>query len=182
MLSEEIAQQRVSLLGQYRFRMELNALDGELTMANTHDLAVLAFGGDIQARGQRRSLDRERMISRRGQRVGQPGKRACTAVRDRGELAVHHALRTHDAPTERLADRLVPEADAEDRDLACEALHQRHRNARLRRRAWAGRDDNALRCPGSDLLERHGVVAMDVDVLAELAEILDEVVGEAVVV
>ncbi len=49
-LRKEIAQQRVAVLGQDRFRMELHALDGELAMAHAHDLAVLALGGDLEAR------------------------------------------------------------------------------------------------------------------------------------
>ena len=36
----------------------------------------------------------------------------------RRDLAVHQRLRAHDPAAERLADRLVPEAHAEDRHLA----------------------------------------------------------------
>ena len=101
---------------------------------------------------------------------------------DRRDLAVHHVLRAADAPAEGLPDRLVAKAYAEDRYLPGEALNQRHANAGLVRRAGTRRDDDRLRFPRRDFCERNRIVAMDVHIRTELAQILDEVVGEAVVV
>src|SRR5262245_36215678 len=76
----------------------------------------------------------------------------------------------------------MAETDAENRNLPGEALDQRHRDAGFTRRARPRGDHDLSRLPGGDLLERQRVVAMNVHVRTELAQILDEVVGEAVVV
>ena len=49
-------------------------------------------------------------------------------------------------------------------------------------RARAGRDDHAVGLALEQLVDRRGVVAHDVELGAELAQVLDEVVGERVVV
>ncbi|MPN07828.1 hypothetical protein SDC9_155100 [bioreactor metagenome] len=100
----------------------------------------------------------------------------------RRDLAVHQRFGMHDAPTEGFANRLVAEADAEQRNLAGEFLDRRQRHAGLRRRAGAGRNDQIVGLEAGDLGQRDGVVAEDFHLLAKFAEIMDEVVGEAVVV
>src|SRR6185437_8796020 len=182
MRSEKIGQKRMTMFGQYGLRMKLDALDRKLAMAHAHDLAVLAGGGHLEARRHRLALDDQRMIAGSGQRVGEAGKDAAAAVRDRRDFAMHDALRAYDPAAERLPDRLVAQADPEYGYSAGEALDQRHRDPGLIRRARPGRNDDLLRLPCRYLLERDRVVAVDVHVRAELAEILDQVVGEAVVV
>ena len=49
-------------------------------------------------------------------------------------------------------------------------------------RARAGRDDDAVRPPREQLVGGLGVVAHDLGLGAQLAQVLDEVVGERVVV
>src|SRR5690606_3620943 len=103
---QEIAQQRVAVLGEDRFGVELHALDAQLAMAQAHDLAVVGPRGDLEAVGQRLALDRQRVVADRGERVGQPAKDADPRVVDRRGLAVHHLLRAHHLAAERRADRL----------------------------------------------------------------------------
>src|SRR6266540_530400 len=79
-----------------------------------------------------------------------------------------------------LADALVAEADAEDRQLAGEALDRLDADAGLFRRTRPGRDDDALRRHLVDILDRDLVVAKHLDLGAQLAQVLVEVVGEAV--
>src|SRR6185312_6645523 len=56
-------------------------------------------------------------------------------------------------------------------------------HARLGRRAGSRRDDHLpAACSFDELAGRHRVIAHDVQLRPELAEVLDEVVGEAVVV
>src|SRR5690606_22353092 len=81
-----------------------------------------------------------------------------------------------------LADALVPEAHAEDRNPAAEALDDRHRDPRLVGRARPGRDHDLRGREALDLVEADLIVAVNAHVLAELAEILHEVVGERVVI
>src|SRR5690554_5980353 len=65
---EKILQQRVAVLGQDRFGMELHAFDRMLAMAQAHDLLdAAAFklcpGGDLQAFRQAFALDHQRVIA-----------------------------------------------------------------------------------------------------------------------
>src|SRR6185437_10978926 len=56
------------------------------------------------------------------------------------------------------------------------------RDAGLVRRAGAGRDDHAVIAADEQLVDGGPIVAYHLDLTAELAHVLDEVVGEAVVV
>src|ERR1700680_196274 len=114
-------------------------------MTHAHDLTVVAFRRDLQTFGDAATFDHQRMIAGRGKWTGQALEYALASMGDGRELAVHHAARTDDAPAERLADRLVPEAHAEDGNFAREALHQRHRDARFAGRARPRRDNDLLR-------------------------------------
>src|SRR5581483_5423645 len=129
-----------------------------------------------------RFLDDQRVVTRGFERIRQTGEDTLARVMDHRGLAVHDLARAHDTRAERLTDALVAEADAEYRDLAAELPHECERDARLIRGAGAGRDDDARGRSLADFLDRECVVAHDLDVFAELAQVLDEVVGEAVVV
>ena len=50
-----------------------------------------------------------------------PVEEAAAVVKDGRRLAVHQAPGAHDAPAEGLPDGLVPQAHAEDRQLAAES-------------------------------------------------------------
>ena len=97
-------------------------------------------------------------------------------------LAVHHARGANHRAAERFADRLMTEAHAEDRQPAREVFEQRHAEACIGRSARARRQADAIGLHRLDVLDRHEIVAHDPDLFTELAEVLDEVVGEAVVV
>ncbi len=72
-------------------------------------------------------------------------------VEDAGDLAVHRRGRADHLAAECLADRLMAEADAEDRDFARGGGDQVQADAGLVRRAWAGRQHDRFR------LAREGV-------------------------
>ena len=76
----------------------------------------------------------------------------------------------------------MSEADAQQRQLAHEPLATFDRDARLGGRAGAGRDDHAVRLHLEQLVDRDLVVAKDLDVerAVDLAQPLDEVVGEGI--
>ena len=95
---------------------------------------------------------------------------------------MHQLLGVDDLAAEGLADALVAEAHAENRHLAGEFLDQRHRDARLVGRARAGRNHDMVGLERRDLLHRDLVVAEYPHLLAQLAEILHQVVGEGIVV
>ena len=84
---------------------------------------------------------------------------------------------------EGLPDGLVSEADAEQRDAGGDGgADQRHRDAGFGGRAGTGRDDDRPRCQGHRLVHGQGVVPVHHRRHAKFTDILDDVVGEAVVV
>src|SRR5689334_18799106 len=110
------------VLGQYRFRVELNALHREPFVAHAHDLAVLGPRSDLQTVGRVRRPDRKRVVTRRLEWIRQSTEHADPLVMNHRRLAVHDALRAHHAPAERFTDRLMTETYAEDRRAAGKAL------------------------------------------------------------
>src|ERR1022692_4219607 len=172
----------MAMLGQYRLRVKLNALDRKLAMAHAHDLAVVAFRRDLQARRHAATVDHQRMIAGGREWTDQSLEYTLASMLDRGHLAVHYATRANDAPSEGLADGLVTEAHAKNGNFTREALHHRDRNARFVGSARPRRNDDLLRLPSLDLFQRDRVVAMHVHLGAQLAQVLRQVVGERIVV
>src|SRR3546814_1578356 len=74
---------------------------------------------------------------------------------DRRGLAVHDPSRAYHAPAVHLADRLVTQAHAQDRDARSERGDQFQRHARLVRRARPRRDHDLLRPQLRDRSEEH---------------------------
>ena len=95
---------------------------------------------------------------------------------------MHEALRTHDLPAERLAERLMAQTHAEDRQFVHEVADHRNAHARIGRRSRSRGDDDPARAEALDLLDRHLVVATHLRHRSQLSHILDQVVGERVVI
>src|SRR5688572_9575987 len=98
--------------------MKLHAFDRERAMSHAHDLAVFGLRRHDEAFGYRHALDYERVIARRNEIVGNAGKDPLTIVADTRHLAMHDLSRAHHFASECLADRLMTEADAENRNLS----------------------------------------------------------------
>src|SRR5439155_1211449 len=106
-------------------------------------------------------------------------------------LSYHLALRSlmtftprrpHDLAAERLTDRLMAEAHAQHRHLAGECPNQGDKDARLRGRLGTGREHRGGGLQRLHLGDAQRVVPIDNGILSQLAKILDEVVGEGVVI
>lgn len=95
---------------------------------------------------------------------------------------MHHRLRTHDIAAERFAHGLMAEAHAHDGQSAGKVLHGRNRNACFFRGARAGADDQILRFQGFDFFDGDFIVAANQNFLPQFGKVLDDVVGEAVVI
>ena len=95
---------------------------------------------------------------------------------------MHETVCPDDAATKGLADCLVSKADTQDRHDARGCPHQRDRDARVGRRAWARGDDDGRRLERDRLVGGQGVVPVHDRIGPELAGVLHEVVGKAVVV
>src|SRR4051812_30181367 len=178
---QEVAKQRPPLVGEHRLGVELHALGGQLAVADGHHDPA-ASGRDLERVGQRLLLHDEGVIAPDGQRRRDPVEDRAAVVLDRRRLAVHREM-ADDGAAEGLGERLVAEADAQRRHPGLgEALDDVEADPRLVGRARTGRDDDAVGPAREQLLDVRGVVAHDVELAAQLAQVLDEVVGERVVV
>ena len=95
---------------------------------------------------------------------------------------MHQLLRTYDATAEGFTDGLVAEAHTQNGNLPGKAAQGRHRNAGFFGRAGARADHEVLGLEFGNFVQRDVVITAHVDFLAELGKILDDVVGEGVVV
>jgi hypothetical protein len=164
--------------------MELDTPHGKGDMTQRVDLArIIGRGRDHFERGGKRlPLDDQRVIPSDHHRRGDATEQARPVVRDARGLAVHGASRAHHATTVGFTDRLMSEADAECGNALAPRANHVDRDAGLRGGARAGRQHDRIRREGADLLDRDRVVATDDDLRTELAEVLDEIVREGVVV
>src|ERR1700719_1347697 len=76
----------------------------------------------------------------------------------------------------------MAEADAQDWELAGKLANQVDADSGVLRRARPGRNHDAFRLAPRDFLDGNFVVTMDLDVAAQLAEILRQVIGKRIVV
>ncbi len=68
------------MFGQDAFGVELNAMDRQGFMRQSHDKAVIGPGGDLKAFGKTFPFDDEGMIARRLKRRGQALEQATALV------------------------------------------------------------------------------------------------------
>ena len=180
---EEVAQQRVPLLAGNALRVELNSVDRQLIVAHRLDRLVLGARIDLQAIGQVGSVDHQRMVARDREGRRQAAEKRCPVVGDCRSLAVHHPRRPHDPATERLADRLVAKAHAEQRPtLGCTGRDQIETDAGIVRAARARRYQEAVGSASQRLVDADRVAPLDPDLRPGFPQIMDQVPGEAVMI
>src|SRR3984885_8447644 len=179
---EKVLQHQVAMVRGNAFRMKLHAVHRQLGVCQAHDDAGIGIRCHGEVARQAFALDHERVIARRLERRVDAAKNAAAVMADFRQLAVDECRRAHHLAAEGVADRLVAEADAEDRDCRSGARDQIETDAGLFGRAGAGRQHDRIGVGGDDVVACHLVVAMHLDLRPELTEIVDEVEGEAVIV
>src|ERR1700722_11467188 len=97
-------------------------------------------------------------------------------------LAMHKLWRTHHIAAESCANRLMPKADAKNRNLAGKTPHHIDRDARILRRAGPRREKNPLRSQRLHLVRGQLIVAAHRHLRAKLAHVLHQVVSERIVI
>src|SRR5579872_6681506 len=122
------------------------------------------------------------MIAGSGHRHRETLEDSFVVVHDCAGLAMHDmSCADHTAP-ECFADRLVSEAHSQHWNLTGEMADQLDADSCLMRRTRAGRDHNSLRTQAFDLADGHLIVAANLDLGSQLADVLHQVVGERIVV
>ncbi len=182
---QEVQEDRLAALREDRLRMKLHAPHRVLAVPHGVNLRGVVHGrrGDLERVGEGLALDDERMVPHHLQRTRHALEQPGAVVAHARGLAVHHPARRADhAPAIRLADRLMSEAYAEDRDVGAVSPDRGDADPRLCRRARSGRQHYRVRREFGDALHRDRIVADDVRPLPQFAEVLDEVVREGIVV
>src|SRR5271166_4605855 len=163
-------------------RVELDSVGGALVMGDRHDEAVVGFGADFECGRGGSALDDERVIAGGLKGFVQAVKKPACIVRDARNLAVHRQRRSHHVAAKSLTDGLVAEADAEDRGRLAGGANKIETDTRLVRRAWPRREDDRVGRVREGFLHADFIVSPHCNVRAKLAEIVDEVEREAVIV
>src|SRR6202044_3824248 len=112
----------------------------------------------------------------------QTAEEAARIVRNARHLAVHRRWRPNNVAAKRLPDRLMTEADPEYRRRFAAHANEVETDAGFVRRARAGRENNGVRLVAERVRDRDLIVAPHRHVRAQLAQVMDEVEGEAVIV
>src|SRR5476651_685456 len=111
---EKILQIGLAMLGSDAFGMELHAVHRVLLVRHRHHEAVVGLGGDFEIGGHGIALDDEGVIAGRLERRVDAAQHGFAVVLDGGELAVNGHGRAHHIAAIGGANRLMPEADAEN--------------------------------------------------------------------
>src|SRR3979409_2690109 len=122
------------------------------------------------------------MIAGRHEGTWQSAEHPEARMPDRRGFPVHDFARMHDLAAESLADRLMTEAHAQYRDLACKLAYGSQRDPRFSGSAGPRGNDDTCRFHRSDVRRPDLVVAKHLDVCAQLAQILHQIPGEGIVV
>ena len=155
-----------------------------MAQAHNHRPAAVfrGAGRDHELGGERLLRHNQGMVASTGERRFEPGEDALAVVSNRAGFAVHQVAGADDLTAECFADGLVTQADAENRHFPGHVANERNQNSRIGRSAGAGREQDALRLQRLDLFHGQFVVAIDLNLRAQLSQVLDKVVGERVVV
>jgi len=103
-------------------------------------------------------------------------------VLDRAGLPMHQILRAYHFTAKSRTNGLMSQADAEQRNLPGKVANQIDADSRVLRSARTGRNQDAFRPHCLDFADADLVIATHLDLRAQFAEVLDEVVSERVVV
>src|SRR5438445_4489977 len=100
--------------------MELYAFHLVAPVAKAHDHSVFRPGGYYELGRYSFGEDRERVIARGFKSLRQVAEDRFAVVQDAADFAMHQRRSRPDYTSERLAHRLMTQADAEDRQPRCE--------------------------------------------------------------
>src|SRR5687767_13430118 len=180
---QEVGQHQLAVFGQDRFGVELDALDRQFFVTQAHYQAVGRFGRDLKGIGKRVAFYHKRVIAAGVEIAVDPRKKRSAVVFDDDRLAVDGRGPADDTAAEMLADGLVAETDAEDRHPPRKAVDHGQGDAGPVGRTRAGRDKDPFGAQAVlDLVDSYRVVPEDLHLGTQFTQVLDEVIGERVVI
>jgi len=97
-------------------------------------------------------------------------------------LAMHKIFGANNLPAESRANRLMSQANAEQRNFSREMTNHIDADPRFLRSARSGRNQDPFGTHRLDLAESDLIIAPNLDLQAQLTNILDKVVGKRIVV
>src|SRR5205807_2789006 len=118
------------------------------------------------------------MITPRAEVLLETGEDRLSIMLHARRFAVEQSRRAHNAPTENLPDRLMAQTDAENWHLPGKLFNYFCRNAGFIWCSGSRRNHNPGGLHRLDFCQRDFIVSAHFNSLAQLAEILYEVVGE----
>jgi len=162
--------------------MKLDAIDGKILVPQAHDLSLGRFRRDLEAVGQGVAFHDEGVVAGRLEGRFDPFEKILPVVNHRRGLPVHEPVGPDHIAAEDFADALVPETDAEERDRGSEGADDITADPGFGRCARSGGDANSFGRLLPDLIESDAIIPMHLHCSPQLSEILDEIVGERIVV
>src|SRR5579859_1161127 len=163
MLCKKIAQQVFACWRHDRLRMELDAFDRIGAMAQAHNQPVHRPGCNLQFFREGGVLDDEAMIAIGFKWLWQAVEETFALVIDQRGLAMHWLRRSNNAPSIDLPNGLMPQADTQHGNVWAKALDNLAGETCFVRGTRPRRYDNLIWLHGSDLIQRHLVVAAHLD-------------------
>ena len=170
MRSLGVGQEALPGRGQDGFGVELNAPQRELAVRESHDLAGIGLSCDLELAWKTLARHGQRVVARGFEGIAQTGEQTGLSVRDQRSLAVHQAAGRDHGSTVRLTDRLVTQANAENRKPARVAADGLDADPRLVRGTGARRDHDRFGAALAHLAHVDCVIAHDVAAGAQLAQ------------
>src|SRR5579875_4140850 len=126
----------MSALREHRLRMELHPFDRQIPVPQSHDDAACGSRGDLQVSRQGGFVHGQGMVPSSGERIRQSVEHAGPVMPNLTGLAVQQFRRAGYDTAESYRNRLVTEADAENRFLTRNFPNQPNTDAGLLRCAW----------------------------------------------
>ncbi len=149
-----------------------------------HDFRLFFGRGNFEFRRNTRALDDERMIPHPDERRRNPAKQSFFVVNYFGSFAVKNSGRGNNFAAERVANTLMPEAHPENRRRG-ELANYFGIDAEILRivgSSRSGGNDDVRRRELADFLNRKFVVAENDRIRTELAQKLEQIKSERVVI
>lgn len=162
--------------------MELDPEDWPRLALQSHDFTIIRPGGDNQVVWQAGPIDGKAMIARGDKGIGHATEHTRIGMMYLACLAVHQGLGAHHLASKGLTNGLVAETNAEDRQVGWRMRDEVQTYPGVIRRAGPGRQQNALRSHPQSLFDTEGIITIDAGLRTQLVQIMNEVVGKAVIV